>query len=53
MAMITGLSLETFSLYVPYSHYEQARELTDALFRETAEETDADDPEELMESEDD
>ena len=32
MTVLTGLSLETYSLFVPFSHYDQAKEITDALF---------------------
>ena len=31
MSMLTGIPLETYSLYVPYSDYEKAREITDVL----------------------
>ena len=34
MAGLTGLSAETFSVYVPYSHYEQAKEIAESLFQE-------------------
>ena len=34
MAVLTGLSAETFSVYVPYSHYEQAKEIAESLFQE-------------------
>ncbi|MDO5325728.1 MAG: hypothetical protein Q4G00_03290 [Clostridia bacterium] len=31
LTMLTGIPLETYSLYVPYSHFEQAKEIADAL----------------------
>lgn len=34
MTVLTGLSLENYSLYVPYSQYEQAFETTRTLFAE-------------------
>jgi len=34
MAVLTGLSAETFSVFVPYSHYEQAKEIAESLFQE-------------------
>ena len=34
MAMLTGLQMESFSVFVPYSRYEEAKETADALFSE-------------------
>ena len=34
MAMLTGIPLETYSLYVPYSHFEQAKEIAESLIAE-------------------
>ena len=34
MAMLTGIPLETYSLYVPYSHFEHAKEIADSLIAE-------------------
>ncbi len=57
MTVLTGLSLENYSLYVPFSQFEQAREITQAVFPEGeedgTEETFEDDPDIERESEDD
>ena len=57
MTVLTGLSLEIYSLYVPFIQYERAREITRAVFPEgeesEAEETVDDDPGIERESEDD
>ena len=34
MAVLTGLSLEVYSLYVPFAQYEKAREITEPIFSE-------------------
>ncbi len=38
MAMLTGLQMESFSIFVPYSRYEEAKEISDALFSQAEEE---------------
>ena len=43
MAMLTGLQMESFSIFVPYSRYEEAKETADALFSQV-EETDEEMP---------
>lgn len=57
MTVLTGLSLEMYSLYVPYAQYERAREITQAVFPEgeesEGEEAFDDDPNIERESEDD
>ena len=57
MTVLTGLSLEMYSLYVPFIQYERAREITQAVFPEgeesEAEETVDDDPGIERESEED
>ncbi len=57
MTVLTGLSLEMYSLYVPYAQYDSARELTQAVFPEgeegEAEEVCDDDPGIERESEED
>lgn len=57
MTVLTGLSLEMYSLYVPFAQYERAREITRAVFPEgeesETEETVDDDPGLERESEDD
>lgn len=40
MAMLTGLQMETFSIFVPYSRYEEAKETADALFSQVEKEED-------------
>ena len=37
MAMLTGLHMESFSIFVPYSRYEEAKETADALFSQVEE----------------
>ena len=55
MTVMVGLGLETFSIYVPFQYYEQAREATLGIVPEPGEAAeeleDADDPEAEMESE--
>lgn len=34
MAMLTGLPLETYSLYVPYTYFEQAKEIVNSIIAE-------------------
>lgn len=57
MAMLTGLQMETFSIFVPYNRYEEAKETADALFsqaeEENSEELDAEDDAVEKESEND
>ena len=38
MAMFTSLQLETFSIFVPFSHYEEAKGISDALFSQVQDE---------------
>ncbi len=38
MAMLTGLQMESFSIFVPYCRYEEAKEISDALFSQAEEE---------------
>ena len=54
MAVLTGLSAETFHIYVPFAYLDQAKELTDALFSAPVVEEDegADEGETETESED-
>ena len=57
MTVLTGLSLEMYSLYVPFAQYDRAKEITQAVFPEgeesEAEEAFEDDPNIERESEDD
>ncbi len=56
MTVLTGFSLETYSLYVPFSQYERAREITQTVFAEGEEDEAEDacgDMEAERESEDD
>ncbi len=57
MTVLTGLSLEMYSLYVPFSQYERAREITETLFADGeadgAEDEYGDETETERESEDD
>ncbi len=57
MTVLTGVSLEMYSLYVPFIQYERAKEVTRAVFPEgeesEAEEAFDDDPGIERESEDD
>jgi hypothetical protein len=39
MAMITGIPLETYSIFVPFSYYDQAREIADSIVPEDGLET--------------
>ena len=39
MAMITGIPLETYSIFVPYAYYDKAREIADSIFPEDGAET--------------
>ena len=56
MTVLTGFSLEMYSLYVPYAQYDRAREITQAVFPEgeagEEEELCDDDPNIEWESED-
>ena len=52
MTVLTGLSLEVYSLYVPFAQYERAREITEPIFSEgEAGETEEDSGEEETERE--
>ena len=57
MTVLTGLSLEIYSLYVPFAQYDRAKEITQTVFPEgeesEAEEASDDDPGIERESEDD
>ena len=57
MTVLTGLSLEVYSLYVPFAHYEKAREITEAIFSQgeegQGEEEEGGEEETERESEDD
>ena len=54
LAVLTGLSAETYHIYVPYAYLDQAKELTDALFSAPeAQEEAPDDPEAERETEED
>ena len=57
MTVLTGLSLENYSLYVPFAQYDRAKEITQTVFPEgeagEEEEVFDDGPEIERESEDD
>ena len=57
MTVLTGLSLEVYSLYVPFAKYEKAREITEAIFSQgeegQGEEEEGGEEETERESEDD